>query len=119
MLGSAVPFPQFCGYGTLVQSMICNDCGVHNSTDARLCVNCGAGLIVSCPACAADVQVSARFCSACGQALTSQPAAEKIVSPENPKLLGGERKQVTILFADFSGFMAFSSQLDPEDLRDN
>ncbi len=37
---------------------------------------------------------------------------------ESPGLLAGERKQVTILFADFSGFTSFAARLDPEDLRD-
>ena len=36
-----------------------------------------------------------------------------------PLPLPGERKQVTVLFADFSGYTAFSARLDPEDLRDN
>lgn len=99
--------------------MICNICGAHNSGDARACAKCGSGIIAICPACAADVQAGARFCSACGHSLFSQTSGAVGTNRENPRLAAGERKQVTILFADFSGFTAFSSQLDPEDLRDN
>jgi class 3 adenylate cyclase/tetratricopeptide (TPR) repeat protein len=102
--------------GDLDQNLAtCRACGSSNFADARSCSKCGFPLIARCPVCAADIRGAAKFCSACGHALVAEASATE----RNPKLTAGERKQVTILFADFSGFTAFSARLDPEDLRDN
>jgi len=37
--------------------------------------------------------------------------------PAPAGLLAGQRKQVTVLFADFSGFTSFAERQDPEDLH--
>jgi class 3 adenylate cyclase/tetratricopeptide (TPR) repeat protein len=102
-----------------VKFMICYACGSNNLVNARLCAKCGTALIARCLACDTDVQSTARFCSACGNPLVQSITGRSSVNDPNPRLLAGERKQVTILFADFSGFTAFSARLDPEDLRDN
>src|SRR5881227_627547 len=57
-----------------------------------------------CPVCATENPEVARFCLACGAALTTEPARE-------------ERKIVTVLFADLVGFTSRAEQLDPEDVR--
>src|SRR3954466_3340884 len=57
-----------------------------------------------CPVCSQENTESARFCSACGAALTSEPSRE-------------ERKVVTVLFADLVGFTSRAEHLDPEDVR--
>src|SRR3954451_20421078 len=57
-----------------------------------------------CPVCATENPDVARFCLACGAALTSEPARE-------------ERKVVTVLFADLVGFTSRAERLDPEDVR--
>jgi class 3 adenylate cyclase/tetratricopeptide (TPR) repeat protein len=57
-----------------------------------------------CPVCSQENAESARFCSACGAALTSEPPRE-------------ERKVVSVLFADLVGFTSRAEQLDPEDVR--
>src|SRR3954469_14365189 len=57
-----------------------------------------------CPVCSQENTESARFCSACGAALTSEPSRE-------------ERKVVSVLFADLVGFTSRAEQLDPEDVR--
>ncbi len=44
--------------------------------------------------------------------------AGRVAVPEPAAPNAGERRQVTILFADLSGFTALSQTLDPEDLRD-
>lgn len=60
--------------------------------------------VLACPACGAANAVGARYCNQCSQPLAeSAPAAE--------------RKQVTVLFADLSGFTAIAERLDPEDTR--
>jgi class 3 adenylate cyclase/tetratricopeptide (TPR) repeat protein len=57
-----------------------------------------------CPVCSQQNDEAARFCSACGAALTSEPTRE-------------ERKVVSVLFADLVGFTSRAEQLDPEDVR--
>ena len=57
-----------------------------------------------CPVCSQENTENARFCSACGAALTSEPPRE-------------ERKVVSVLFADLVGFTSRAEQLDPEDVR--
>src|SRR3954454_24147925 len=57
-----------------------------------------------CPVCATENPDVARFCLACGAALSSEPSRE-------------ERKIVTVLFADLVGFTSRAEQLDPEDVR--
>src|SRR2546423_13741764 len=60
--------------------------------------------MLTCPVCAQENPDIARFCLACGAALTAEPARE-------------ERKIVTVLFADLVGFTSRAEQLDPEDVR--
>ncbi|HUI27141.1 MAG TPA: adenylate/guanylate cyclase domain-containing protein, partial [Candidatus Kryptonia bacterium] len=68
-----------------------------------------------CDACGADNGVEARFCSQCGANLgpasvTAATAARVAVD--------AERKQVTVLFSDLSGYTALSERLDPEEIRE-
>jgi class 3 adenylate cyclase/tetratricopeptide (TPR) repeat protein len=74
---------------------------------------------MNCNVCSAEVRADALFCSACGHSLAPPPAGSRPANEENPNFMAGERKQVTILFADFSGYTALSAQLDPEDLHDD
>jgi len=76
------------------------------------------------------VSSTAKFCSECGRALkpvaddprftspkhyTPQHLADKILTSR--LVLAGERKQVTVLFADIKGSMEFLAELDPEDAQ--
>lgn len=42
---------------------------------------------------------------------------QQLTRYEQPLALKGERKQVTVMFADISGFTAMSEKLDPEEVR--
>lgn len=71
-----------------------------------------------CTACGTSLAAGARFCGACGAPV----AAVAAVAPEPParpavEAPEGERRQVTVLFADLSGFTALSKNLDPEELH--
>jgi class 3 adenylate cyclase/tetratricopeptide (TPR) repeat protein len=87
---------------------------------------------MTCPACGHENPTGARFCNACGTRLGAVPAApapstpprnaraytpphlaEKILSHRSA--LEGERKQVTVLFADVKGSMDLAAQVDPEE----
>ncbi len=66
----------------------------------------------SCPRCQAAHPAGARFCPQCGAALPRDtPVADAAPWP------AGERRQVTVLFADLSGYTKLSSELDPEDMH--
>jgi class 3 adenylate cyclase/tetratricopeptide (TPR) repeat protein len=108
--------------------MRCPSCHQDQRPTARFCEQCGARLEAACPACGAAVGPGAKFCGACGAALAAPPArfespqaytpphlAERILKERSA--LAGERKQVTVLFADVSGFTSISERLDPEDVH--
>src|SRR5512139_82251 len=102
--------------------MYCPQCQFANRDDASFCEECGAKLEQTCPACRSAVPLGRKFCGQCGQSLTAAaPPALKYASPQayTPKHLAekfltsmsameGERKHVTVLFADVSGFTAMS-----------
>lgn len=58
-----------------------------------------------CPSCGAPVVADARFCSACGLEISPGPRS------------AGERRQITVLFADLVASTPLSQKLDPEDLQ--
>ncbi|MBI4562678.1 MAG: adenylate/guanylate cyclase domain-containing protein, partial [Candidatus Rokubacteria bacterium] len=60
-----------------------------------------------------QAEPSARFASPLGY--TPKHLAEKILTSRSA--LEGERKQVTVLFVDVSGFTSISERLDPEDVH--
>jgi class 3 adenylate cyclase/tetratricopeptide (TPR) repeat protein len=81
---------------------------------------------MKCPACQQDNPDSARFCNACATRLTATPSAspqtytpphlaEKILTSRAAMI--GERKQVTVLFADLKGSMELLADRDPEEAR--
>jgi class 3 adenylate cyclase len=111
--------------------MTCPRCQQDNPTHARFCLGCGARLSLACGACGAELPGGARFCLQCGQAVAGSPAApvrspapatytpkhlaEKILTSKTA--LEGERKQVTVLFADLKGSMELLADRDPEEAR--
>ncbi len=114
--------------------MNCHDCQAEVPTDAVFCTECGARLAVVCAECKAEKAPSHKFCKKCGQPLATaseQPpesknfAAPKIYTPHHlaekiltsKTALEGERKQVTVLFADMKGSMELLADRDPEDAR--
>jgi class 3 adenylate cyclase/tetratricopeptide (TPR) repeat protein len=111
--------------------MRCPRCHQENRSQAKFCEECAAPLLRTCPDCGTQASPSAKFCSECAQPL-SLPAAPqpRFASPEayTPKHLAeriltskaaleGERKQVTVLFADLKGSMELLADRDPEEAR--
>jgi class 3 adenylate cyclase/tetratricopeptide (TPR) repeat protein len=111
--------------------MRCPQCQFENRDDIRFCEECGAKLRQACPACGSATPPGRKFCGNCGQALTAAaPPAPKFATPQayTPKHLAekiltsknsieGERKNVTVMFADVCGFTVMSERLDPEEIH--
>ncbi len=103
--------------------MSCSECDAENPAQARFCMGCGAALEARCPSCGAVAPERARFCTVCGAGLevppvaSEQPAANEAPAPtERSSAVEtlDERRTVTVLFADLSGYTAVAEQLDPE-----
>ena len=110
--------------------MQCARCAHENPAGVKFCGECGAQLESACPACRASNPPTNKFCHECGAPLTGGPPAAKFTSPQSytPKHLAekiltsksaleGERKQVTVLFADLKGSMELLADRDPEEAR--
>jgi class 3 adenylate cyclase/tetratricopeptide (TPR) repeat protein len=110
--------------------MKCPRCQQDNPAHARFCLGCGSRLAQGCAACGAELPGHARFCLQCGQAVATFTAAERASAPEtytprhlaekiltSKSALEGERKHVTVLFADLKGSMELLADRDPEEAR--
>jgi class 3 adenylate cyclase len=96
--------------------MICPTCKSPNRPTGRFCTACGSQLILTCSACGFANTPSDRFCGGCGKAAEAVAAAEPTARhPVVQRRAGdGERKRVTVLFADLKGSTAAIEGLDPE-----
>jgi class 3 adenylate cyclase/predicted ATPase len=110
--------------------MHCPRCQGENPAGVKFCGECGARLDARCPACAASNPPGNKFCGQCGASLAQAGTSSNSVLPESyiPKHLAekilsskgaleGERKQVTVLFADMKGSMELLAERDPEEAR--
>ena len=88
--------------------MRCAGCAHDNPENARFCAQCGARFGVACPACGAAVAEGQKFCSGCGRAFTAPMLPAPLPAD------AGERRYVTVVFSDLSGFTALNERLDPE-----
>ena len=109
--------------------MTCPNCQHANPPGSSFCLGCGAHLALACDSCAAPLPAGSRFCNKCGTQVTAEGnAPPRLTSPEayTPKHLAekiltskgaleGERKQVTVLFADLKGSMELLADRDPEE----
>jgi class 3 adenylate cyclase/tetratricopeptide (TPR) repeat protein len=110
--------------------MKCPHCQSENPASAMFCDECGTPLESPCSNCGEANRRTAKFCRHCGQTLNQNqspapmptgPAlgqyvpdhlAEKIRASQ--PTIEGERKQVTVLFADIRGSTKLLEPLDPE-----
>jgi class 3 adenylate cyclase len=112
--------------------MQCPRCRAENREGRRFCGECGLSFASACPSCGFLNEGSERFCGGCGKSLAAAPtpAESRFTSPHSytPKHLAekiltskaaleGERKQVTVLFADLKGSMELLADRDPEEAR--
>src|SRR6185437_12784616 len=113
--------------------MVCSSCGASNPSESRRCRSCGVALVEPCANCGKPVPFSNRFCGSCGARCErglpvgfgdeARSMAAPIHLPQHlvrrildsRGLLEGERKKITVLFADIRGSAALIEDLDPED----
>jgi class 3 adenylate cyclase/tetratricopeptide (TPR) repeat protein len=115
--------------------MQCPRCQHDNNPGAKFCEECAAPLTPSCANCGVRLSPSAKFCTECGSptgstSASTAPTTSRFTSPESyiPKRLAerildsraeleGERKHVTVLFADLKSSMELLADRDPEEAR--
>jgi class 3 adenylate cyclase len=111
--------------------MKCPRCQHDNPQGARFCEECATPLARACSNCGTALSATAKFCHACanpvaagagapsrspdGYSYTPKHLAERILTSK--AALEGERKQVTVLFADLKGSMELLADRDPEKAR--
>jgi class 3 adenylate cyclase len=115
--------------------MKCPKCQHENETGANFCEECAAPFPRACSNCGRQLSATAKFCPECAQPtgfIPAQPQTtnNRFASPEvyTPRhlvekiltsraALEGERKQVTVLFADLKGSMELLADRDPDEAR--
>ena len=111
--------------------MHCPRCRHESPPSSRFCTECGARLALVCAGCGAELAGGVRFCGQCGLSVEAQRAGQtRFASPEaytpthlaekirtSRTVIAGERKQVTVLFADLKGSMELLADRDPEETR--
>jgi len=110
--------------------MKCPKCQHENPADAKFCEACATPLARLCANCSSPVSATAQYCSQCGHVLNPAPRSTRYSSPRNytPQhlvdkilttraALEGERKQITVLFADIKGSMEVITDRDLEDAQ--
>ena len=110
--------------------MICTSCDYENREDARFCTKCGVPLVLICNICHTPAQEEDIYCATCGARLLQEhgetmpqqnkpevSCSKPASTEQNPQeSSNSQRKNVTVLFADLSGFTAMSEKLDPEEV---
>ncbi len=112
--------------------MKCLECQIELPSDSKFCKKCGKRLELICPQCGQTLTPDSRFCLVCGETLSDPVEVPRLKhqssSPYTPKHLldeiltsesaiEGERKLVTVMFADVAGSTAMEENLDPEDVH--
>jgi class 3 adenylate cyclase len=112
--------------------MKCPKCHYENREGAKFCLKCGDNFEVKCAVCGNSLPSEALFCDECGHSLieTKEASSVDYSQPHSytPKHLvdkiltartsiEGERKLITVLFADVTGYTSMSEKLDPEEVH--
>jgi class 3 adenylate cyclase/predicted ATPase len=110
--------------------MKCPRCDQENPPQAKFCLECASPLALQCANCGTRLPAEAKFCFQCATPVSVPGSPPRFASPEayTPKHLAekiltskgaleGERKQVTVLFADLKGSMELLADRDPEEAR--
>src|SRR6266496_5201696 len=114
--------------------MKCRGCGSETSADFAFCPKCGSKLDAACPSCGFACPADFAFCPKCGSSLTARPSPAERRTQASSECSGapaieaaslratpregaeGDRRPVTVLFADLSGFTKLAETRDPEEV---
>ena len=91
--------------------MTCEACQTPNPEGNHFCGNCGNPLALLCPNCGHSNPPGTKFCGQCGTAL------DAIATPVEAKTPAAERRLVSVLFADLTGYTSYAEGRDAEDVR--
>jgi class 3 adenylate cyclase/tetratricopeptide (TPR) repeat protein len=93
--------------------MKCPKCYKENPEGSKFCLECGQNLDHRCAHCGKELPHAAKFCNVCGHKIEQPPETSKPIPPSD-----SERKHVTVLFSDMSGYTAMTEKLDPEEVKE-
>jgi len=111
----------------------CLQCGSINPEGAKFCIECGGKFEVGCANCGEMNPLDSNYCKECGHQIRRlAEAPREAFSERNPSLhppaspesvpeglaVSHERKYVTVLFTDLSGYTRISEILDPEEVKE-
>jgi len=91
--------------------MKCPKCQFENIEAAKFCLRCGESLTLRCFKCSKELPLLSKFCDECGQKLEGVLEAEQEMDK-------AERKYITVLFSDLTGYSEMFERLDSEEVED-
>ncbi len=99
--------------------MQCCKCHTENPETNSFCRGCGEKLLLTCPQCNCEYLPEDQFCGKCGHQLRTPTVQEFRTSEAKPiPVSDSERKFITVLFSDLSGYTAMTEKLDPEEVEE-
>ena len=112
--------------------MQCPKCRLENPIGSKFYGGCGQEFDLTCSECGTNNPAGNKFCNECGsnlkptkevpdqvtetKSLPASPSKETITT--DTSLITGERKHVTVLFSDLTGYTTMSEELDPEEVKE-